>query len=451
MIAGSLRRTGPLLLMAALAACAMPGRRPLPSAPSTANAVTNLKVDAASLRLDPLKSIRIDPRDGLDPDEIAVLAVLNGPDLRARRAAAKVGQAQVFDAGLLPDPQITGSADFPVTSGATTAYAVGLAIDIQALIARSAALAAARGSARQADLDLLWAEWQTAQQARQLAWTAVADEARAALLERLRDQARDRADRSRAAMSRGDMSGPAAGSDLAIALDAQAQLTLARHDAAKARRDLNALLDLRPDVHVPLVSGPPPGVYDATAIAVAARQVADRRPDLLALKAGYAAQNARLRQAVLSQFPLQNLAGNHASDNTGVISNGVSAAFALPIFNGNRGKVAIEKATREQLHAEYQARLDQTEAEIATAQAELAADRRAVRELEASVPRLEAIAAQAAAAYGRGDIDSATYLTLVQNALTRRADLEDKRLAALQAEAALEQALFLPPAELRGS
>ena len=183
----------------------------------------------------------------------------------------------------------------------------------------------------------------------------------------------------------------------------------------------------------------------------AALRVADRRPDLLALKAGYEAEDGKLRQAILSQFPLQSVTANHARDNSDISSNGVSGAFALPIFNGNRGKVAIEKATREQLHEEFQARLDQTEAEVANARNELASALRSVRELEASVPRLEALADQAAAGYARGDIDSAAYLGLVQNALSRRADLEDKRLAAFQAEAALEQALFLPPAELRAS
>ncbi len=447
----TLRQSGGLLIAAGLAACAAPGPLPLADAPSTVTSVAALKIDPARLRLDPLRAISIDARDGLDPDELAVLAVLNSSDLRAKRAAARVNEAQVFSAGLLPDPQITAGADFPSTPGAAIAYSLAAAIDIQALLTRSASLAAAKGARRQADLDLLWAEWGTAQKARQLAWTAMADEARAQLLQRLEDQARDRADRSRAAMARGDLTGPVAGADLAVQLDIDAQLAAARHDAARARLDLNALLDLKPDVQVPLAPGPAPSTYDPTKVAAAARQVVDRRPDLLALKAGYAAEDAKLRQAVLARFPLLNVTGNHASDNSGITSNGLSGSFALPIFNGGRGQLAIEKATREQLHEEYQARLDQIEAEVAADQAELASTRRAVAELEISVPRLEAIAGQAAGAYARRDIDSATYLGLMQNALTRRADLVDKRLAAVQAEEALETALFLPPAELRPS
>ena len=449
--ARSARRGAALALTAALAACATAGPRPLATGPSSLASLADLQVDAARLRLQPLKTIVIDARDGFDPDEIAVLAVLNSPELRAKRAAADVNRAQVFNAGLLPDPQITLSADFPATAGASVAYAIAGSLDIQALLTRSAGVAAAKGTARQADLDLLWAEWQTAQQARQLAWTAMADEARAGVLGRVRDQARSRYGQTRAAMARGDISGATVSADLAVEMDAQAQLTTAEHDAAKARRDLGALLDLAPEVVVPLVPGPTPAGYDPAALADAARQVADRRPDLLALKAGYAAGDAKLRQAILSQFPLLNVQGNHARDNSDILSNGGAASFALPIFNGNRGHVAIEKATREQLYEEYQARLDATEAEIANAEAELASAQRSVRGLEVSVPQLEALADQATAAYTRGDIDSGAYLALVQNALSRRADLEDKRLAALQAEAALEQALFLPPADLRTS
>ena len=46
-------------------------------------------------------------------------------------------------------------------------------------------------------------------------------------------------------------------------------------------------------------------------------------------------------------------------------------------------------------------------------------------------------------------LDSQTYLTLSQNALSRRADLDDRELTARLAEIALETALFLPPAGAR--
>ena len=123
--------------------------------------------------------------------------------------------------------------------------------------------------------------------------------------------------------------------------------------------------------------------------------------------------------------------------------------LVLPIFNGGRGEARIQGATREQLRAEYQARLDQAVAEARNAERERADAQKALAMLQVDVPRLQAMAGPALAAYDRRDIDSQTYLTLSQSLLSRRADLADKSLAARLAEIALETALFLPPAESR--
>ena len=433
-----------------LGACAQYHERPLPVAPDTQAKPLALKADLAKLRLNSLRSVVIDPADGLDPIEVAILAVLNSSDLEAKRAALGVNGAQVFAAGLLPDPQISVSFDHP-TAGPDTqnAYGVSPSLDVAALIARSGARRGARFTARQADLDLLWAEWGTAQQARQLAETVLADEGRAVHLSKVADAAGDRYARSSRALQRRDVTLQTAAADLAVKLDAQTQLAAARRDAQKARRDLNALLNLDAAVVLPLAQGQALATYETATLRQALAALPDRRPDLLALRAGYDAQDANVRAAVLAQFPLTQIAMAFAKDPAGVVTQGLSAAFALPIFNGGRGAVAIQNATREQLRAEYQARLDQTDAEVKNAEAELAGSLRQAAMLRGEVPRLEALVQPAVAAYARGDIDSQTYLTLSQNALSRRADLDDRELTARLAEIQLETALFLPPANSR--
>jgi outer membrane protein TolC len=436
----------------ALSACATYRPRPLPDHLALVTAPTQLKVDVARLRVAPLQAIRIDPAVGLTPTQVAVLAVLNDPDLAAQRAAAKVPAAQVFAAGLLPDPQISASVDRPVAGPDTrTAYNLSAALDLSTLLARSNTRRAAKLAAGEADLNLLWAEWGVAQQARQLAETALADEARAAFLGKVLALATDRASRSERALQRRDMTLQTTAADLAVKLDAQTQFAAAEHDAQKARRDLNALLNLEASVRLPLIHGPGLTVYDEAEIHAALTSLPDRRPDLLALKAGYGAQDANLRKAILAQFPLTSLAVAFASDTAGSVTRGVSTAFVLPIVNGGRGEVKVQEATREQLRAEYLARLAQTDAEVKNAARELDAAGREAELLRADVPRLEALVRPAVAAYDRGDIDSQTYLTLSQNALSRRADLDDRELSARLAEIALETALFLPPADARAS
>ncbi|HWF76301.1 MAG TPA: TolC family protein [Caulobacteraceae bacterium] len=431
----------------ALAACKTDHPDPLPSGPYIGGDIGFLKTDVERLRLAPLQSIAIDPRKGFTPLQVAVLAVLNNPDLKAKRTALGVRSAEVFAAGLLPDPQVAVGFDQPIAGPDThTAFNVSPSYDLAGLLQAATNKRAAEFTARQARLDVLWAEWTTAQQARQLAETALTDEARAGFLRDILSAAADRADRSAEAERRGDVTAQTAVTDLAARLDVQTQLATAEHDAAKARRDLNALLGLRADVQLPLVEPASPSAVDPETVQRDLASLPERRPDLLALQAGYSAQDQNLRKAILSQFPLAQIAFAYARDPTPTTTLGLSAVLAAPIFNGHRGDVKVAEATRAQLKAEYQARLDQTAADVRNAEAELASASAEAAVLRADLPRLEAMLKPAPAALRRGDIDSAAYLALVQTVVSKRADLEDRELAARMAEIQLETALFAPPA-----
>lgn len=435
-------------------ACETYAPRALPAGADLAASPTRLTADIAKVRPAPLEAHRFDPSGGLDPTDVAVLAVLNNPELKAQRAAADVAAAQTFAAGLLPDPQIALSADFPVSAvagapafppaGDTIAYNVQPSLDLIALITHSTALRAAKASSRKADLDLLWAEWSTAQQARQLAVTALADEDKVKVLGLLADHLSERLDRSRAAFARGDLPASATGADLAAKLDADAALATAHHDATKAREELNALLGLQSEVRLDLTPGSPPADPADTALDAATTTLPERRPDLLALRAGYEAQDANLRKAILMQFPVLNLGFSHASDTSAVITNGVAATLTIPIFNRGRGEIAVQSATREQLRAEYQARLAQTVADAAAARRERETSRALIAGLESQLPGLLAMAAKAESAYRRGDIDSAAFLALEQSALNHQVALLDQKLALQLADISLETVLFIP-------
>jgi cobalt-zinc-cadmium efflux system outer membrane protein len=433
-------------LASLLAGCVSTPPRPLAVGPDTHEGLTALKSDVAVLRLDPLKPIILDPSDGFSPQEVAVLAVLNDPDLVAKRAARGVAAAQVFQAGLLPDPQIATSFDHPVAGpDPLNAYSIAPSLDLAALITRSQTRAAVRLTNHQGDLDLLWAEWGAAQTARQQAETALAAQARQAVLRQTTAAAAERLDRSNQALANGDATLQTTTTDLAAKLDAETALASAESDEAKARSTLNGQLNLGVSVRLPLTPDPDEAVYDAAAIRQALAALPSRRPDLLALQAGYDAQGANLRAAILTAFPLTQIGIAVARDTAGSVTHGVSAAFALPLFNGSRGAVALQTATRDQLAAEYQARLDQATTEVQAAEGERDRARDRAARLAEALPMAETALGPARAAYGRGDLDSQAYLALVQQALTRRADLDDARLQARLAEIELETLLFLPP------
>jgi len=434
-----------LVLAVALAGCVHEAARPLPAGPDLARDADQLSVDVSRIKLAPLPAHPIDLAAGIDPTDAAILAVLNSPDLAARRAAAHVADAQAFSAGLLPDPQLSLSADVPVNPmAALTAYGVTPSIDFQALITHAATLRAAKAVAQHANLDLLWNEWSTAEQARQDAVTALIDEQKAGVLAQMDAELAERARQSGLALQRHDVTATVASADLAAKLDADAQLASTRRDAAKARGELNALIGLAPQARLPLVDEAAPTPPDPAALDAALAALPRRRPDLLALQAGYASQNAILRKAILAQFPLLTLGYSRQRDNTGILSNGLAATATVPLFNRGRGDIGVEAATREQLAQEYRARLDQTVADVAQARADLGAEASELQRLEADVPRLEAEASRARPAFARGDMDSAAYLALDQAALREAAALWDTRLAQRLAAIGLQTVLFLP-------
>ncbi len=442
------RLAAALGVAAALGGCAQFKARPLAQGPDLATSAGALSVDVSSIRLAALPPHPVDPARGIDPTDAAILAVLNSPDLAAKRAAAHVSAAQVFSAGLLPDPQVLLSADIPDhPRGLVTAYGITPTIDLTALITHSAALKAAKATARQANLDLLWSEFSIAQQARQYAITALIDGQKAAVLAQIDAELSERARQSALALSRRDVTATVAGADLAARIDADVQLAATRRDAEKARGQLNALIGLSPSVRLTLIDDAGPYDPDPAALQSALVSLPHRRPDLLALQAGYESQNANLRKAILMQFPLLNLGYSRQRDTSAILTSGIAATVTLPIFNRNQGDIAVQNATREQLAREYQARLDQGAADVAQAEADLSAERADLDRLEADVPRLEAEARRARPAFAKGDVDSTAYLAIDQSALKAVVALWDARLARRLADIGLETVLFLPPEE----
>jgi outer membrane protein TolC len=45
----------------------------------------------------------------LSLDEVAILAVRNNPDLKAKRQRASIARAQLYAAGSIPDPQLSAN------------------------------------------------------------------------------------------------------------------------------------------------------------------------------------------------------------------------------------------------------------------------------------------------------------------------------------------------------
>lgn len=384
---------------------------------------------AAAFKHPRLAPVTIDLSRPLTPDALGIMAVLANPDLKAARAKAKVADAQLFAAGLLPDPSLTAGFDHLLSGPDSIDPLLGqIAFDLNAFRTRAATLAAERASRDQVRLDLAWQEWQTAGQARLLASRIASLERVATLTAQSRSAADLMLSRVLQAAARGDIKADEVESRRIAAADATDKARQAERDLEAARLDLNRLLGLPPQTRLRITAARyPTAPFDAEELFARAKT---ERLDLQALKSGYQSQDAAVRKAILDQFPNLQLTITRARDATNNQSIGPSVSFTLPLWNRNRGGIGVAEATREQLQAEYAARLFTTRADIATLVAGMALARKQREEIAAQLGPIEQIVAASEAAAQHGDISQAT-------AQAARQSLSDKQLTL----ASLDQAL----------
>ena len=356
----------------------------------------------------------------LTPAELGLLAVQNSPDLRAARARRGVAQAQVIQAGLLPDPVLSGSYNV-LLAGPAFANAIGATLtqDVSALVTLSARRRAARETALQVDADLVWQEWQTISQAQTLTIDLVEQARLLASLEQTLDVFKQRASLTAAAVRQGNATLVNLAPDVAALTSLQTQFDAAILAQEQRWQSLDALLGLLPNVRPMLATGLNiPSITAAEADALLA-SLPDRRPDLIALQLGYAAQQASLRAAILGQFPALTLGPNYGNDTSRVQSFGPSASLTLPIFNRNRGQIAIQTATREQLRAEYLARLDTAAGGARALLTNLTLLERQLSQSRAGLTQARALAADASGALRSGLLDELTFVELLSARLEK--------------------------------
>jgi outer membrane protein TolC len=406
------------VLCVTLAACASYTALPLAQAPALASRLDALRHDGVALD------------QPLTIGAISLLTVQNDPDLLATRAQHDLAQAQVLQAGLLPNPQING-AILPLLAGvgSTVAFNAGFSEDLKVVITLKSRRAAADAAARQVDASLLWAEWQAIGQAWLLAVDIMAGVQSLRLLQQAFDLLTERSRRTQLALRAGNTTLAALAPDLAATQSARAALNDLQRLHLQRRHQLNALLGLAPDVTLVLAEQPDLGPAEPAAVLAALPSIAQRRPDLVALQMGYAAQDQKMRTAILSQFPNLIFGVTGGSDNSNVRNIGPQISTELPIFDRNQGNIAIERATRQQLHDEYTARLTAADGQVRAMLAEMAVQDRQLAAVRQDLPGLRTSAAHAEQAFRAGTIDDRAYVDLVSARTTKEQEIVTLRQA----------------------
>ncbi|HET9834815.1 MAG TPA: TolC family protein [Rhodanobacteraceae bacterium] len=413
-----------VFVSALLAGCAT--YRPLPlDNTQRQQKLADITVPAASMPVPELRAHRFDPTDGLDVTEVAMLAVANNPDLRSQRDDLAIARAQAFAAGLLPDPDLSYEHDRPDPGQAenTPAFNLGLTWNLGDLLTRAARVASAKAGTRQVHLDLLWSEWQTVAKARTLFDKMYSARALMARLQIEQDALAPIRQYVERALKAGDLTYDSASAGLNAASDVDNKRVDAQRQLDQAEHDLHGLLGLDDSVSLHLV-GPPYAVEpDAAQAAKALQEMPERRPDLLALQAGYASQQQKLRATVLAQFPAITVGFTRARDTSNIHTSGFSVGLSLPLFDGNRRPIAIERATRQKLHDEYQARVQADRNDVALLLKQVQGFQTQLPAMRVHAARLAKARDAAQRAFAGGLLDWPTYLSIRASSLTADTDL----------------------------
>jgi outer membrane protein TolC len=423
------------LLALAAAGCSFYRAAPLPPAdlPLRTELPSSARIGAELDRIaNPLVAARpAAPDEALDPDQAALLALVLNPDLVAARDARGEAAAQLQQAGLLPNPSLAAEADQPYGSygeGLVTALNFGLSIDARTILTLPVRREAAQRNLEQVDLGVAWQEWQVAQNARLLTTRLAWLERRLALLDGEIALEADTTSALERAVASGDVTIAQLGVQRAALEGFRRQRDDLEQVAAQTRADLLGLLGdptgLDPEIRVvaPVVAPRrPPGVDEVI------EQCLTRRLDLEALRRGYEAQDARLRQAVIEQLPNLTVGVARQRDESSVDFLGGLVNVSIPVFDRNQAQVALESATRERLGHEYEARVVATRASLDALARVGSVIARRLPEVTRSIAPLASIEAVEREAADRGDLDRLIYQTVRTSLLEQR--LQEATLA----------------------
>jgi outer membrane protein TolC len=350
-----------------------------------------------------------------------------------------LAQAQLIQAGILPNPTFSYSLDIPMagaTAGTVKGYGLGLTYDIVSLLTHNAKVAAAQNQAGAVDLDVAWQEWQAAQGARlHLLRLAILNRQLAVVREEEKGL-RENVATLKKALNQGYVTVISLSAAQATLQKVHTQLLTISQKQQEERLALNATLGLPPDQQVPLAASFHLPFRPLPTLSKLMQGIQERRLDLLALKMGYQSQEERVRQAIIAQIPKISIGFSHASDTTHVITTGFTVAIDLPIFDRNQGNIAIARATRQQLFDEYVSRLFTARADMARLLTDMAALRRQIKSLESAIAIQKNLVQVYHRALLEGNADVLIYynardqlISQIIDLLTLRRNLADQTIA----------------------
>jgi outer membrane protein TolC len=391
-----------------------------------------------------LKPVIFDLSDGLSPDEAAVLAVLQNKDLRLAWAKAGIADAQLLQAGLLPNPRLayniadtTGGLD----KGKVMGYGLSLDWEITALLTQRNKIAVSRADQQSVNLQIAWQEWQVAQAAKLACYQWQVYARQQSLLEDSLQRLDTNNTQLRIAAEKGLITAleSLSGITAQTTLENRLEGVIAQKNLHQQR--LNRALGRQPDESIPLQeTNALPKELNLPSYAQLTGHLAQQRLDLLALKHSYENQEQQLHIAVLQQFPKISIGITHTKNNSDYYTMGAGISISLPLFDQNQGAIALAKANRQTLFDEYSNRDFQSKADIAELLVTINSVNGEIKTSKTALSSLDNVLAAYDIASQQGQIDRLVYYTAWSNVLDKKVDLLTLQLHLVEAQIALETA-----------
>jgi outer membrane protein TolC len=409
-----------------------------------------IKVKAKEIKHPILKPIDFNDKNGLSPDEAAILAVIINPELKAVRDKRQIASAQLLQAGLLPNPQLSYDMEFPTggeTTGTTTAFGLGLNWDISSLISHEAKIDASSNNVKSVSLDIAWKEWQVAEAAKLNVYRIEIADKQVAIAKKALAQQKENRKLIFKGVTLGEKTSIQMSATDTAVKQAELEVLTAQQQLQKERLGLNQTLGLSPDKKISLQKKIAIPYFENLPYKEKLLEgIENRRLDLLALKAGYESQEAKVRAAIKSQFPRISIGPSAGRDIENVETAGFGLNIELPFFDRNQGNIAIERATRKQLFDEYHARLSDAKFEITRILVEIYTTRKQINAVEQYLPELNKLAQSYKKAAEQGSSDYISYYQALNDLYSRQIELQQlqRKLVDLGIALEISSGCYLP-------
>jgi outer membrane protein, heavy metal efflux system len=404
--------------------------------------VQQLTSQAAQIKHPLLKPVTFNLQDGLSPDEAAILAVLRNPELRAARDKRGIANAQLLQAGLLPNPTLSynfAALNGGLDQGKVTGFGLGLAWEITSLITQSNKITAAEAEQKAVDLQIAWQEWQIAQAAK----TAVYKLLTYSNQQRLLEEMAQRLESNQALLQVAADKGLVTELERIAAINAKNGVEL-RLQALVLQKNqqqqrLNRTLGLKPDETITLEPYLAlTNEWAAPSYGKLTHDLSNRRLDLLALQQAYKNQDEQVHIAVLQQFPKISIGFTQTKNNSNYYTIGAGVSVTLPIFDQNQGQISLAEATRQQLFDEYTNRVFQSNADITELLTTITSLNQQIQSVYLAIPDLESLVNTYKKAIEAGQADVLTYYTSWNNCTDKKIELLSLQLQLDEARIALD-------------